>query len=240
MIPFLYNWGCNIARGHHRLPIPEERVRAFVKASRAESWQALGILYRPSRPHVCVSCDWLCELLPRDAHIFEPACGSGANLLWLYTQGFSSVSGTDIAPSAVSLATLLAQYMDIPLQISIDDALNPKHIPQNIDALLSINWLYHIHNVSLEHFFDAYSTHITRNGYIIFDMICDSYSQMHNQQWHTQDLRKKLLRRRLSEYRLRMSREAVATCAARCGYTVVRCERMYTVPKRWVYAVRKN
>lgn len=240
MIPILYNWGCNIARREHILPIAPECVRAFVRTSRAESWHSLAIFNRPSRPQVCVPCTWIRDLASPQARIFEPACGSGANLLWLHTQGFENLFGMDISPHAVGLARLLAQHLQAPLHMSIDDALHPKYIPSDIDVLLSVNWLYHIAGVSLEDFFALYMDTIARGGYIIFDIICASYSATRQGPWHTQDLYKAHKYRRQSEYRLRMSCADVEACAARFGCEIVRCQRMYTKPKRWVYAVRKK
>ena len=53
--------------------------------------------------HVCIACGWLADSLPRDARIFEPGCGSGANLLWLAQQGFTRLQGADISAEVVAL-----------------------------------------------------------------------------------------------------------------------------------------
>ena len=241
MIPTLfYRAVCNITRRKHALPVSHEHLHAFISASRAEKWHSFAIMHRTSRPQVCLPCAWLCDLLPREARIFEPACGSGANLLWLHMQGFKYLSGSDISPYAISLATMLARHMDAPLDVCVEDALHPRRSPSQVDAILSVNWLYHISGASLEAFFEVYIPSLARGGYIIFDMVCSTYNQARDNAWHTDDLGKMEHLRRQSEYRLRMSCEELTECAARFGCKVVRSHRLGTIPKRWIFAVQKR
>ena len=66
----------------------------FVERCHAEAWHIYAIKKRIWRRHVCVACGWLADSLPRDARIFEPGCGSGANLLWLVATGLHPLAGS--------------------------------------------------------------------------------------------------------------------------------------------------
>lgn len=222
----------------HYLRIPASYLRLCSQQSKASSWHTYAIRQRPWRPHVCVPCAWITQVLPRSAHIFEAGCGSGANLLWLRQEGFEHLSGNDISPTAVHMCRLLGQYRHSQVNAFVDDALQPQQPPKNVDALLSVNWLYHIPGASLGQFLQVYRECLSPKGYIVFDCISTRYNHLPNNQYHTKDLRLPEAQRRPSEYTFRMSRREVQDCIAEHGFTLVRHKRLRAWPPREAYMIQ--
>ncbi len=213
---------------HHKLHIPKTYLQWCSKQSKASWWHSYAIKYRPWRLHVCIPCSWIAQAVPHSAHIFEIGCGSGANLLWLHQKGFYNLEGSDIETSAVDMCHLLNSYYKANINAFIDDALHPRQLPQNIDALLSVNWLYHIPGASLENVFNTYRDSLKPNGYIVFDCISSRYNAMSNNQYHTSDTRLPVADRRPSEYTFRMSMQEVENSAAKHGFSIVRKKELRT------------
>lgn len=222
----------------HYLRIPKSYMRLCSVRSQASDWHTYAIQRRPWRPHVCVPCLWITQTLPRSAHIFEAGCGSGANLLWLRQEGFSHLGGNDISPSAIHMCRLLSQYADTSLSAYVDDALQPKQNPRGVDALLSVNWLYHIAGASLDQLFAVYKTCLKPKGYIVFDVISSAYNSVVDNQYHTGDKHLPVENRRPSEYTFRMSPDEVQHCAHQHGFAVVRQKKLRAWPPRIAYMVQ--
>lgn len=222
----------------HYLRIPASYLRLCSLQSKASSWHTYAIRQRPWRPHVCVPCTWITQVLQRSAHIFEAGCGSGANLLWLKQEGFHQLSGNDISTSAIHLCRLLAQYRNTRINAFVDDALQPQQPPQKVDALLSVNWLYHIPGATLAHFLSVYRKCLSPKGYVVFDCISSRYNHMPNNQYHTKDLRLPEAQRRPSEYTFRMSTREVEDCITEQGFRLVRQKRLRAWPPRDAYMIQ--
>ncbi|NCB21713.1 MAG: class I SAM-dependent methyltransferase [Deltaproteobacteria bacterium] len=110
----------------HRLYISQTYLAWCSKKTNASWWHAYAIKHRPWRPHVCVPCEWITQLVPSSAYIFEVGCGSGANLIWLQQKGFQNLGGSDIAASAIEMCNLLASYYKTSINTVVDDALPPQ------------------------------------------------------------------------------------------------------------------
>ncbi len=224
----------------HGLHLPEADVERLIRDCEAEPWHLYAIRKRIWRRHVCVACGWIADHLPADSFVFEPGCGSGANLLWLAERGFSRLTGTDISPQAVALCRELARCADAPMHVRQDDALHPRQLPEQVDVVLSVNWLYHIPGASLEAFLDTYRPCLKRRGKIVCDVVDASYNAVPGNGHHTSDGHLPEARRRPSEYTFRMSREEVVDVAASCGFRLLRDTRFTTVrPQRAVYMLER-
>lgn len=231
---------------HDRLPhgqgldIPANVVDSLSCTCKAEPWHAYAIHNRHRRPHVYVATRWLAAKLPREASIFEPGCGSGVNLLWLAAQGFTCLQGADISHEAVALASELAQVQGVSLDIWQDDSIKPHRMPQNLDAIVSVNWLYHVPNADLSDFLTLYAPSLKKGGLVVCDMITRHYNKVKNNQYHSKDWDLAQEQRRPSEYAMRLSASEVEAIANDCGFRMQKstCLRL-SRPQRAVYALVK-
>ena len=224
----------------HRLALSTKTIQQCLAQAGAEPWHGYALQQRMWRRHVCIATGWLAEMLPKQAAIFEPGCGSGANLLWLAQQGFTQLWGADISPSALTLCTLLSQASQSPITTWQDDCLHPQHIPQQrFDALLSVNWLYHVPNSSLESFLTVYRPWLRPHGLLFCDCIDASYNNVRNNQFHTSDAKLPVAKRRPSEYVFRLSVAQVNSLAAQQGFAVIRTTKTHSCPQRAIYALQR-
>ncbi len=224
----------------HGLHLPETDVERLIRDCEAEPWHLYAIRKRIWRRHVCVACGWIADHLPADSSVFEPGCGSGANLLWLAKRGFSRLLGTDISPQAVALCRELARRADTSVRVWQDDGLRPRELPEPVNVVLSVNWLYHIPGASLEALLDTYRPCLTPLGKIVCDVVDTAYNAVPGNAYHTDDSHLPEGQRRPSEYTFRMSREEVADVAASCGFRLLRETRFAAVrPQRAVYMLER-
>jgi SAM-dependent methyltransferase len=248
---FMQRLRANLPFGHG-LGISGKDVERLVNDSGADLWHVHAITRRNFRRHACVACDWLASALPRDAAIFEIACGSGANLLWLAQKGFSRLYGIDIAPQAVRLSRELASLQGVALNVRVDNALSPSFgeaqagkpgVPPVFDGILSLTWLYYIPGVELAEFLRIWRPYLGQGGIIVFEMITRRYDSIPNNQYHTDDWGLPASRRRPSEYRMRLDKSEVQRAAEQCGYTHLRSLRLMTIitgkPEREVHMLRR-
>lgn len=223
----------------HRLNIPSARVKLLVGASNTSPWHIYAINSRHWRRHVCIACGWIADVLPREVSIFEPGCGSGANLLWLATQGFNNLSGSDIDESAIHLCNALQSETNFSFPVWKDDGIEPQFPPQQCNVILSVNWLYHIKGASFESFIETYLPYLTSRGAIVCDMVDNAFNHVKNNEYHSRDWHKPVHARRPSEYTLRMSVDEVARVATRNGLRMVRYAKVYGIPQRTVYMLAR-
>lgn len=226
--------------GDH-LPVNQRRLDELMQTTGAEPWHAYAISHRQERRHACVACRWLLEVLPPFAHVFEPGCGSGANLFWLGIKGSKKLSGADISPEAVEMGKLLAKDMNLSIDIWQDDCLHPTRLPEDVDGMVSVNWLYHIQGASLDSFLRTYVPAIKKGGYLALDMVTRHYDRQHGNQWHTKDIQLPEKQRRPSEYTIRLDSHEVVAAAQKCGLTLVRSTCfVFSRPQRAVYLLRRG
>lgn len=223
-----------------KIDIPAEVVDSLACACKTEPWHAYAIHNRHRRPHVYVATRWLAAKLPKNAVIFEPGCGSGVNLLWLAAQGFSRLQGSDLSPEAVALAHELAKVQGLSLDIWQDDSLKPQRMPQDLDGILSVNWLYHVPQATLSGFLNLYAPALKKGGIVVCDMVTHHYNSVENNKYHSKDWKLPAQEKRPSEYTIRHSAAEVAAIAEQCGFYMQRstCLRL-SRPQRAVYELTK-
>ena len=224
----------------HSLPVPDNFLQAAADQSKAPAWHMEAIARRIWRRHVCIPCGWIARHLPRHSAIFEPGCGSGANLLWLASQGFTRLNGSDIDETVLAFSEALQTQMGHSLNIWQDNALEPSRLPENQGAILSVNWLYHLPGASLDAFFETYKGCLSPKGVFVFDAVSHKYNAVPNNQYHTKDWRKPEDQRRPSEYTFRLSPPEVAELAHRHGFRVLRQTMTHSRPQRSVYMLGKK
>lgn len=219
----------------HSLRVPLNFLEIAARQSQAPTWHVEAIARRPRRRHVCIPCGWIARHLPRHAAVFEPGCGSGANLLWLAFQGFTRLNGSDIDTTVLDLSARLQAYLGRSLNTWQDNALTPSRLPENQGAILSVNWLYHLPGASLDAFFEIYKGCLHPKGVFVFDVVSHHYNAVPDNQYHTDDWRKPQDQRRPSEYTFRLSRQDVADMARRHGFRMLRYTAISSRPQRCVY-----
>lgn len=217
-----------------------EGLESYIKLSRAEEWHLYAIRCRHQRPHVCLACAWLAKSLGHGAKIFEAGCGSGINLLWLGSKGLRNLCGADLSPEAVSLGKYLAKNLALSLDIWQDNSLKPKKVPHDLDGLISLNWLYHLPNASLDDFLATYKKYLAPGARIVFDMVDASYSSRRNNEYHTDDLGLPKARRRASEYPMRLSRDEILAIVQSQGLRVTRFANVWGPVPRTVWLVENR
>lgn len=221
------------------LPFAPDLIERINRDTNAEPWFSHAFNNRASRRHVCLACRWLARTLPRNAHIFEPGCGAGTNLFWLALQGFQ-VSGSDIMPEALEMCRRIARYANIDLDIWQDDGVSPQKLPQPVDALLSVNWLYHLPNTSMEHFLEVWRPALKPQGYIACDAPDISYNSVPGNQYHSSDRHLPEAQRRPSEYRFRLSADDMARIARQTGFRVLKHQvTRFMMPRRGVFLLQR-
>lgn len=224
----------------NNLPISIEKVECIRRQTGAEEWHTEAIAQRSTRLHVTIATRWLAECIPTGGKIIEPGCGSGANLFWLALNAGHHIFGADISNEALAMAQQLAIHFGVQAEFWHDDGINPSHLPQDMDGIVSVNWLYHIPGVTLEQFLTTYRVALKPNGFIAFDMVTRDYDQRPGNHWHTEDQNLPLEQRRPSEYRIRMDKEEVQCIAYRCGFALLRSTRFLTCnPQRAVHLLRR-
>jgi SAM-dependent methyltransferase len=224
----------------NNLNISNDKVESLGKKCGVEAWHIFAVNNRRERHHVTIPCRWLKSVLPTSAAIFEPGCGSGANLLWLAKYGYYRLYGADLLPEALEFARELAQYLRIPLDLRQDDGMNPLHLPKDMDAILSVNWLYHLKGADLGSFLSIYSPCLKNGGYIAFDLPTTRYNHVKNNKYHTHDWKLPVKNRRSSEYTIRLDRSEIKQIAAENGFLLVKDTCIYfSNPQRAVYLIKK-
>ena len=220
--------------------VSKKLIERLMRETNAPSWHSFAILSRKWRRHACTACRWLDEALPRDASIFEPGCGSAANLLWFGQKGFSKLYGSDIDLEALELGRRLASHLNMNLDLWQDDGIKPARLPENLDGILSVNWLYHIPGASFSSFLETYSRALKVGGYLACDMVTRRYDKVPGNQYHTNDQKLPVEQRRPSEYKIRLDREEMRALGIRHGLALIRSTCfVLTNPQRSVYLFRK-
>ncbi|MDD4700623.1 MAG: class I SAM-dependent methyltransferase [Desulfovibrio sp.] len=219
----------------HTLPVQDNFLQTAAGQSKAPPWHIEAIVRRNWRRHVSIPCGWIARHLPRQAAIFEPGCGSGANLLWLASRGFTHLNGSDIDETVLEFSDRLQTHLGHSLNIWQDNALAPSRLPKNQGAILSVNWLYHLPGASQDSFFDIYKGCLSPEGVFVFDAVSHKYNTVANNQYHTDDWGMPEDQRRPSEYTFRLSHQDVADLARRHGFSVLRQTMTHSRPQRCVY-----
>lgn len=225
---------------YHTVHCVDNTLAQMIADCGAENWHLFAIRKRMWRKHVCMPCAWIAGNISPHASIFEPGCGSGANLLWLAERGFTQLSGADIQAPAVHLAQQLAKKANFPVRIWQDDSLKPAILPSNVDVILSVNWLYHVPGTCFNNFLHTYAPCLSAQGVIICDMIDTRYNNVTDNQYHTKDFRLPRSQRRVSEYTMRVSKADMKSIAAKHGLHLIKHTQFYARPQRTAYVFGRD
>ncbi|MBQ7618463.1 MAG: class I SAM-dependent methyltransferase [Desulfovibrio sp.] len=215
-------------------------IEKLVLQCGAEPWHIYAIRSRIWRRHVCIACNWVADCTqPKDC-VFEPGCGSGANLLWLaQRKGFTNLWGSDVSAEAVRLCTMLAAQAGVDINVIQDDSLCPVNLPHNVATILSVNWLYHIPGASMAGFLTTHRPCLKEHGKIVCDIIDAAYNKYTDNQYHSDDLKLPPAKRRPTRYLFRHSLDEMKEIAAHNGFRVLRHTRLHSSIPRAVYMLEK-
>lgn len=108
-----------------------------------------------------------------------------------------------------------------------------------VDAILSVNWLYHLPQASMENFLAIYGPCLKTGGMVFFDMADRLYDKKALSQWHTADWHLPPEKRRPSQYPLRYSLAEMEKLAANNGYRILRQTLIHARVTRRVYMMQK-
>ena len=95
-------------------------------------------------------------------------------------------------------------------------------------------------NFSLKEFLESHIPFLDEDGYFIFDMVDDSFNQMKNNEYSTQDWDKPVSERRESEYILRMSSQEIRDEAEMHDMEVVMLKKIQGEIPRDLVVLRKR
>lgn len=217
-----------------------ENIEELVRRCGAERWHIYAVKSRIWRRHVCVACNWVVDCTAPDECVFEPGCGSGANLLWLaQKKGFSNLCGNDVSLEAVKLCRTLASRFGAAINVTQEDGLHPASLPRNIATILSVNWLYHVPGASMAGFLATYRPSLREHGKVICDIIDAAYNSYADNQYHTDDVNLPPSQRRPTRYLFRHSRHDMEQIAADSGFRVLRYTRLHALVPRAIYMLEK-
>ena len=209
--------------------IQADDIERLVSLCGAESWHVYAIKSRIWRRHVCIACNWVADCTAPNERVFEPGCGSGANLLWLaQKKGFSDLWGSDLSPNAVRLCEMLANQSNVNINIFQDDGLEPTCPPHDVATILSVNWLYHLPGGSMEKFLPTYRPCLRQHGKIVCDVVDAAYNKKAGNQYHEEDMKLPPSQRRPTRYLFRYSHNDMEKIAKDNGFRVLRRTRLYT------------
>lgn len=204
-----------------RLPVTV--VENAISRHGAQSWFIYAHTKRRERKHVWWPSLWLAPRLAPSSRILETGCGCGLNLLWFGEQGFRELYGSDIDEKAVSAGIDLFKKAGLNARLWVDDGLLPSRLPsERFDAILALNWTYHVEAFDLGAFFLTYARHLRPGGYIAIDTIASAYNCVSNNQYLTSDWNLPAEQRRPTEYNKRYSCEDVRKAAEAAGLITVK------------------
>jgi hypothetical protein len=207
------------------LRLPTGLLQDIVTRHGAQPWFVYAHANRRQRKHVWWPSLWLAARLPSNAAILETGCGCGLNLLWFAQHGFQRLSGFDIDEKAIAVGRELFECQGLDARLWIDNGLHPTGPVQGpFDAILALNWTYHLDEFDLGEFLQWYRPHLHAGSLMVLDLIDNSYNTVPNNLYLTSDWEKPEPLRRPTEYRKRHSLMEVCRLAKECGYRVIRAE----------------
>jgi hypothetical protein len=208
-------------RSHTEIALPDALVEDVVRRHNAQPWFVYAKKFRSSRWHASESSFWIAKHLGVNARILETGCGCALNLIWLGQVGFRNLHGFDIDPAAISAGRELCTNAGTLATLWVDDGLCPTNIAAApFDAILAVNWTYHLDEFDLSSFFGTYSSLLSHRGSLVLDVIDRVYDLVPGNEYYPQDRDKPEHDRRRSDYRKRYTRGDIAECASRHGLVI--------------------
>src|SRR5262245_16764364 len=165
------------------IALPATLVRDVISRHGAQEWFIYAHVERSKRKHAWWPSLWLAARLTQSARILETGCGCGLNLIWFGQRGFKHLYGFDLDSKAIAAGHELFAAANLQAKLWTDDGLSPAFIPpERFDAIIALNWTYHVERFDLVQFLETYRQSLTRNGYLVIDLVDSSYDLVPNNQ----------------------------------------------------------
>lgn len=223
--------------GHYEKP-SYEVVTAFVDKYGAEQWYKYAYRAFVERKHSYLAYDWIKHNIVKDSNILEIACGIGGMLFHLEEDGFSHLSGYDVDVKSIRAAEDLNRWSHGDINFYVADAKIPR-LQENYDVMIWVNGMYHLEEYSLDMFYQTHLSALNPNGYIAFDMINSHYNDVPNNQIRTDCWNKEVTQQLPTEYKIRMSKEAVVDISEKYHMELVEYYELSGTVPHDVYIMRK-
>jgi SAM-dependent methyltransferase len=185
--------------------------------------------------------DWIVEHIPKDRRIFEVGCGCGANLIWLAQHGYHDLVGTDRSSAAILAATQLSNLAQRTISVHVADGfVPPEHLigTKKISVLLAIDCIY-LARFDMNEHLNLWRSKLASGGYVIFDMVDQSFDLVPNNQYMTNDWRLPEEERRPTQYVTRISPAELRKQAAKAGFEMVDQLPGTEIPPRYVAVLQR-
>jgi SAM-dependent methyltransferase len=223
---------------YHELNLPMDAIEPIVRSTGAEPWFVWCIQNRRTRGETNSAMDWIVEHISRETLIFEVGCGCGANLIWLAQHGFHNLIGSDRSASAIAAAKQLADLAHQRISVHVDDGFIPAQGSGKITVLLAINCIYYA-PINMTEYLKACHDKLAASGYVILDMVDQSFDRVPNNRYMTDDWRLPEAERRPTQYVVRMSPDDLMEKAANAGFAMVRQLHGTKSPPRYVAVLQR-
>jgi len=209
-------------------------IQDAVKIFNAQLWYIYSYKNFLEREHAFYAYKWIIKSIDKKATILETGCGIGGMLYFLYKEGYKNLSGYDYDEKTVQAGQNVCRNIKANINIIMGDGFNPSQTlsTNKYDVIIGINWIYHVHEYSLDMFITKHIKHLNKNGYFIIDLIDSKYNNVKYNEYCTQDWNKSEAERRASEYVLRYSVDEVKSIANKYRLDVIKIIRINdTVPR---------
>ena len=177
---------------------------------RCQQWYKYAYGEFENRKHAYLLYKWICKNVNKKVKILEVACGVGGMLYHLREDGFLNLSGYDIDNHSIQAAKDINYMSCGDINFFVDNAKKPQ-IGEIYDVIVWVSGMYILSDFSLDNFFEEHLKILSKNGYIMFDMVDSKYNEVPQNQYGTKcwDKEEKLP----SEYIIRMSENEVVSVA---------------------------
>lgn len=198
-------------------------LRRLVAEHGAQPWFVSTAENRLDRRELQLAMGWIYSHLERDAPIFEVGCGSGNNLLWLATKGYTTLGGSDVDDKALAVAKGMADSLDADWNLMRGSLLAPGHIPDGQALIMAVNCAIYHADFVLADFLAACAPRLGQGGCVLLDQVDASFngnprSKWESSQWNLPESE----RTKPSDYRSpRLDMRQVAQGAAAAGFEIV-------------------
>jgi SAM-dependent methyltransferase len=226
---------------YHELNIPFGAVESIMRSTGAEPWFIWAIQNRRIRGETNSAMDWIVKHIPKDRRICEVGCGCGANLIWLAQHGYRNLLGTDRSSAAISAATQLADLAQQTISVHVADGfVPPEHLIgiEKITVLLAIDCIY-LAAFDMNEHLRSWRDKLASGGYVIFDMVDQSFDRVPNNQYMTNDWGLPEEKRRPTQYVTRISPDNLRKQAAKAGFEMVGQLPGTEIPPRYVAVLQR-
>lgn len=174
--------------------------------------------------------DLIEQRVNKDSRILITGCGTGITAFHLLEAGFTSITGTDLLPEVIQVATALNdRYYGGRIRFCVDDGFQPS-IELDCDLVTALHWVFsawmgnygndpmldpfnsEVREKALEDFLIAYRGVLAPGGLLVVELI-DSIADSRLDWDHPQGLAQQV-------YPVRHSQEMVEKVAVQSGFTV--------------------